>query len=105
MVDRLSLDVMFNLGDSVSSVSSGDLIIDWNKILNTRNMNTDILMRLVGMTDINTSKITEVVLGSIINTYLNDDKVKKERLFKLLIEASNNYAVDIDFNVAVKYLL
>jgi hypothetical protein len=105
MVDRLSLDVMFNLGDSVSSVSSGDLIIDWNKILNTRNMNTDILMRLVGMTDINTSKITEVVLGSIINTYLNDDKVKKDRLFKLLVEASNNYAVDIDFNVAVKYLL
>lgn len=105
MVDRLSLDVMFNLGDSVSSVSSGDLIIDLNKILNTRNMNTDILMRLVGMTDINTSKITEVVLGSIINTYLNDDKVKKDRLFKLLVEASNNYAVDIDFNVAVKYLL
>lgn len=105
MVDRLSLDVMFNLGDSVSSVSSGDLIIDWNKILNTRNMNTDILMRLVGMTDINTSKITEVVLGSIINTYLNDDKVKKDMLFKLLVEASNNYAVDIDFNVAVKYLL
>lgn len=105
MVDRLSLDVMFNLGDSVSSVSSGDLIIDWNKILNTRNMNTDILIRLVGMTDINTSKITEVVLGSIINTYLNDDKVKKDRLFKLLVEASNNYAVDIDFNVAVKYLL
>lgn len=105
MVDRLSLDVMFNLGDSVSSVSSGDLIIDWNKILNTRNMNTDILMRLVSMTDINTSKITEVVLGSIINTYLNDDKVKKDRLFKLLVEASNNYAVDIDFNVAVKYLL
>lgn len=105
MVDRLSLDVMFNLGDSVSSVSSGDLIIDWNKILNTRNMNTDILMRLVGMTDINTSKITEVVLGSIINTYLNDDKVKKDRLFKLLVEASNNYEVDIDFNVAVKYLL
>lgn len=105
MVDRLSLDVMFNLGDSVSSISSGDLIIDWNKILNTRNMNTDILMRLVGMTDINTSKITEVVLGSIINTYLNDDKVKKDMLFKLLVEASNNYAVDIDFNVAVKYLL
>lgn len=102
MVDRLSLDVMFNLGDSVSS---GDLIIDWNKILNTRNMNTDILMRLVGITDINTSRITEVVLGSIINTYLNDDKVKKDRLFKLLVEASNNYAVDIDFNVAVKYLL
>lgn len=105
MVDRLSLDVIFNLGDSVSLVSSGNLVIDWKKILNTRNPNTDILMRLVCMTDISTSKITEVALGSIINTYLNDDKVKKEMLFKLLAEASNNYTVDIDFNVAVKYLL
>ena len=99
MLDRKSIDILYNLAEYVND----DRKIDWKIILNTNQL-TDILLSLSPV-DMSEDKSYDLVLTGIKSVSFGSNKHKCRKFVSLITKNKKKYNIEVDLNLIVKYLL
>lgn len=100
MLDRKSIDILYNLAEYVND----DMKIDWKIILNKTNQLTDILLSLSPV-DMSEDKSYDLVLTGIKSVSFGSNKHKCRKFVSLITKNKKKYNIEVDLNLIVKYLL
>lgn len=100
MLDRKSIDILYNLAEYVNN----DRKIDWKIILNKTNQLTDILLSLSPV-DMSEDKSYDLVLTGIKSVSFGSNKHKCRKFVYLITKNKKKYNIEVDLNLIIKYLL
>lgn len=100
MLDKRTVDILYNLAEYVNS----DKKIDWEVILNKTNQLTNVLLSLSPM-NMSDDKSYDLILSGIKSVSFGSNKHKCNKFVSLISKNKKKYDIDVDLNLIVKYLL
>ena len=100
MLDRKSIDILYNLAEYVND----DRKIDWKIILNKTNQLTDILLSLSPV-DMSEDKSYDLVLTGIKSVSFGSNKHKCRKFVSLITKNKKKYNIEVVVLIGAKFLL